>query len=467
LFNRFYWAFVLSIVACLLPLWLVSEILLGASIEHTGLLLLVALVLALVVAAALAAVVARWLTRPLELLRSAAERMGTGELGREIRLGTGDEFEELGSALNRMSGELARQRAQIVAEKEQLEGVLESMVEGVLVIDRQGRIIQTNPALEQMFALTRNPVGRTALEALRNPSLEEALASVLGGSGRTQSTVRLTHPIDRHLEVGVAPLGGDGNVRGAVAVFHDITRLEKLEAVRRDFVANVSHEIRTPVTAIRGYAETLREAAESAEQRTRFAQIIITHADRLTQLVDDLLALSSLEGAGYVLRVERLAARDLLQVVDEAFRPRAQEKGVTLVVGAIGADLALSGDRRLLEQVLGNLVDNAIKYTDAGGRVTMGAAAADDGVIFTVADTGSGIPAPDLQRIFERFFRVDRGRSRKLGGTGLGLSIVKHIVMLHGGDVGVKSRVGEGSEFTVRLPLQAPARRASAGSRAA
>ncbi|HEY7462180.1 MAG TPA: ATP-binding protein [Gemmatimonadota bacterium] len=418
--------------------------------------LVAALGLSLLVAAALAAYVSRRLTRPIRRLREAAERLSRGELGHEIRLRTGDEHEELAGAFNRMSSELARQRSEIVAEKEQLQGVLEGMVEGVLVTDRAGRVLQTNAALQQMFGLSRPPVGRTSLEALRSPSLEEILERAIERRERAGGVVRLSHPAERQLEVEVAPLGRDGDAHAVVAVFHDVTRLKKLEGVRRDFAANVSHEIRTPVTAIRGYAETLRAAADSPEERARFAEIIIRHADRLTDLVDDLLALSTLESEGYSLQLAILSAADLLAAVEEAFRPRAAEKGILLEVGAAAPGMTLRGDRKLLDQVLANLVDNALKYTEPGGRVGVRAAREDGHVAFTVEDTGCGIPAHDLGRVFERFFRVDRARSRKLGGTGLGLAIVKHIVLLHGGDVRVQSRVGEGSSFAVLLPLEGP-----------
>ena len=382
--------------------------------------LLAALGLALLVALALAAYVSRRLASPIDQLRRSAEEMSRGDLGREVRVHTGDELEDLAGALNRTSSELARQRAEIVAEKQQLLGVLEGMVEGVLVTDRTGRIVQTNEALQQMFGLGRPPVGRTALEALRNPPLEEILERALSGHERAGGVVRLSHPIERHLEVEVAPLGRNGDTLGVVAVFHDVTRLKKLEAVRRDFAANVSHEIRTPVTAIRGYAETLRGTTDSPEERTRFAEIIMRHADRLTDLVDDLLALSSLENEGYNLQLGRVAAGDLLVTVQEIFQPRAAEKGIVFEVATSSSDLTLVGDRKLIDQVLANLVDNAIKYTEAGGRVGVQASREGDQVVFTVADSGAGIPAQDLDRVFERFFRVDRAPLPQARGDGAG-----------------------------------------------
>ncbi|MBA2565345.1 MAG: PAS domain-containing protein, partial [Gemmatimonadetes bacterium] len=352
---------------------------------------------------------------------------------------------------NRLSGELAAQRTEMLAEREHLNGVLESMVEGVLVTDEKGRILQTNAALQTMFGLARPPIGRTSLEALRNPGLEDILARASRNGERTSGSVRLSHPLERTLEVGVASLGGSAGP-GVVAVFHDITRLNKLEALRRDFVANVSHEIRTPVTVIRGCAETLIGGAEDEGERRRFTEIIIRHADRLTDLVDDLLALSSLESTAPPIRPEVLGVAELLASVEEAFRLRAAERGIVLDLRAPQPAISLRGDRRLLEQVFSNLLDNALKHTERGGRVTLSAAPDGDAMVFHVADTGCGIPAADLDRVFERFFRVDRARSRKLGGTGLGLAIVKHIVLLHGGRITVRSRLGEGTEFLVRLP---------------
>lgn len=416
--------------------------------------LAVAAALQVATAAIVAALAAGRLRRPLRRLRRSSEAL-TAALGREQPARQDADLDELAAGVGRLAADVAEQRAGLLGEKRQLEGVLEAMVEGVLVVDAGRRILQINAALLQMFGLARTPLGRTTLEALRHPGVEEILARAAAARGGAAGVVRLSHPTERHLEVGVAPLEG-GMASGAVAVFHDITRLHKLEAVRRDFVANVSHEIRTPVTAIRGYGETLLADGGDAEQRARFAGIIIRHADRLTHLIDDLLVLSSLESADDVLRPERVGAGDLLASVEEAFRLRAADRGVALETGTVEPGIALRADRRLLEQVLGNLVDNALKYTEPGGRVSMEALAAGPLVRFRVRDTGAGIPAADLERVFERFFRVDRGRSRKLGGTGLGLAIVKHIVLLHGGKVRVRSRLGEGSEFTVELPAAGP-----------
>jgi two-component system phosphate regulon sensor histidine kinase PhoR len=337
-----------------------------------------------------------------------------------------------------------------VAERDRLAAVLDAMVEGVLVVDAAGRILQANPAFDRLFGLARTPVGRTTLESLRNPAVEDVLHAALSRGERGAGFVRLARPVERTLEVAAAPLGAPART-GAVAVFHEVTRLERLEALRRDFVAGVTHEIRTPVTAIRGWAETLRDAGEDPAERARFADVIVRQADRLARLVDDLLILSSVESGGYRLRPERLPAGDLLRAALEAFEPRAREAGIALTVSS--PEAAVLGDRRLLDQAIANLVDNALRHTERGGRVELRAeASGEDRVRIAVRDTGCGIPPEDLDRVFERFFRVDRARGRRAGGAGLGLALVKHVAAVHGGRVEVRSRVGEGSEFALVLP---------------
>jgi two-component system phosphate regulon sensor histidine kinase PhoR len=421
-----------------------------AETRRAGGVLLTALAGALLLAAGAAFVTARGLTRPIRDLRRAADALARGELGREIRLGTGDELEELAGDFNRMSRELARSRDATVAERDRLAAVLDAMVEGVLVVDAAGRILQANPAFDRLFGLARTPVGRTTLESLRNPAVEDVLHAALSRGERGAGFVRLARPVERTLEVAAAPLGAPART-GAVAVFHEVTRLERLEALRRDFVAGVTHEIRTPVTAIRGWAETLRDAGEDPAERARFADVIVRQADRLARLVDDLLILSSVESGGYRLRPERLPAGDLLRAALEAFEPRAREAGIALTVSS--PEAAVLGDRRLLDQAIANLVDNALRHTERGGRVELRAeASGEDRVRIAVRDTGCGIPPEDLDRVFERFFRVDRARGRRAGGAGLGLALVKHVAAVHGGRVEVRSRVGEGSEFALVLP---------------
>lgn len=240
---------------------------------------------------------------------------------------------------------------------------------------------------------------------------------------------------------------------GAIAVFHDISRLKELERIRQDFVANVSHELRTPLTTIKGYAETLLEGAMKEEVALQFIQVIKRHTDRLTKIVEDLLTLSKIESKEFQLKMEVLSLRDLIDDVIGFVKEPAEKKKISISRNEIPSFLTLKADRNYLEQVLINLLDNAIKYTPVGGRITISAIENNSEEIqFLVGDNGIGIPREDLHRIFERFYRVDKGRSQELGGTGLGLSIVKHLIQAHGGRVWAESRLGEGSTFHFTLP---------------
>jgi two-component system phosphate regulon sensor histidine kinase PhoR len=288
------------------------------------------------------------------------------------------------------------------------------------------------------------------LEFARVPELEGLLAAARSVGRTVEAHVRLAAPRERSINVTVTPLAS-AYAGSALVVMHDASEAERLNRMRQDFVANVSHELRTPLTSIHGYAETLLQGGlEDGDNRERFVQVIHGQAARLGALVDDLLSLAELERPG---AQPRLAAIDLRALVERqlaAFRPRAERAGVALEL-APGAPLPLRADPVLLEQVIANLVDNALKYTERGAvRLTLGAS--DDRAWCEVRDTGSGIPEEDLDRIFERFYRVDKARSREKGGTGLGLSIVKHIVTLHGGEVAVESRLGAGSTFRFEIP---------------
>jgi two-component system phosphate regulon sensor histidine kinase PhoR len=247
---------------------------------------------------------------------------------------------------------------------------------------------------------------------------------------------------------------GEG-VRGAIAVFHDITRLKELEKIRQDFVANVSHELRTPLTTIKGYAETLLEGALKEEVAFQFVQVIKRHADRLAKIVEDLLMLSKIESKEFHLKVEVIPVSELIHDVSDFVKEAAERKKISISQAEISPSLVIEADRNDLEQVFINLLDNAIKYTPEGGRVIISAIEKGQGEIeFSIQDNGIGIPKEDIPRIFERFYRVDKGRSQALGGTGLGLSIVKHLVQAHGGKVWVESQLEKGSAFYFTLPKQ-------------
>jgi len=369
--------------------------------------------------------------------------------------------DHLSKTLGEMNSRLKNTVLEISKEKDYSQTILRGMSEGVLVVDERGRIRMVNEALRKLFPLPLEVLDRTLLELIRNVELEEAIRQAIkDGKG---SAFELTLPSfpEKTFEVHVVgiPLSSErisaerGSMEGAIAVFHDISRLKELERVRQDFVANVSHELRTPLTTIKGYAETLLEGALKEDVAFQFTQIIKKHADRLTKIADDLLMLSRIESREFQLKKENLSLQDLVNDVFDYVREAVEKKRLSLNRSEPFPLLNVEADRNYLEQVLINLIDNAMKYTPDGGRIVISAVERDRKEIeFSVRDNGIGIPKEDLFRIFERFYRVDKGRSQESGGTGLGLSIVKHLVQAHGGKVWVESRLGEGSTFYFTLP---------------
>ncbi len=348
-----------------------------------------------------------------------------------------------------------REHEQLVAEtRAQQQALFNSMVEGVLLLDADGRVQLVNDSLRSLLALPDDPRGRALLEAIRWPALQ-ALVSRTAAEGQVQG-VELESPGSepRALHVNAtAWLDRDHQPQGTILVFHDITRLKQLENTRRDFVANVSHELRTPLSLIKGFVETLQDGAKNdPATATRFLEKIEKHTDRLAFLIEDLLTVSNLESGQAVLNLHRVALRDAAQRVLDDLQRRAAERSVTLR-NEIPAELGANADADRLDQVFSNLLDNAIKYGRNNGAVIVGASPPRDGFVEVfVRDDGPGIPADARERVFERFFRVDKARSREQGGTGLGLAIVKHIVQSHGGTVRVESELDRGSTFFFTLP---------------
>ncbi|HSE95727.1 MAG TPA: ATP-binding protein [Methylomirabilota bacterium] len=402
-----------------------------------------------------ALLVRRWVVQPVTAIRAVAHRMAEGQLDR-LAPGSGrDEIAELAHALNRMSEALREKIESLEGERARVAAILDSMVEGVIAVDARGRVLLMNPGSRAIFSLgPEPPEGRPLLEVVRQKELLDLVATAQGepAGGRVRRELDLGPPVSRTLDaqavaVPFAPHGG-----GILLVLHDVTEVRRLERVKTEFVANVSHELRTPLTAIRGYLETLLGGAlDEATHARRFLEIAHVHADRLGRLVDDLLQLSDIETGRIVLTPMELTLHDVAASVLAMFEREAGRRGVTLV-NQVPPGLAVRADRDRLAQILVNLVDNAVKYTPAGGTVTLGAASTAAGPIeIRVADTGIGIPSTDLPRLTERFYRVDRARSRELGGTGLGLAIVKHLVQAHGGTLAIDSELGKGT--TVRFAL--------------
>jgi two-component system phosphate regulon sensor histidine kinase PhoR len=351
----------------------------------------------------------------------------------------------------RRSRDTTTAEAQAVARQR---AVFDSMVEGLLLLDRKGRVQLANRRFIELFQLGDNLQGRTVLEATRSHELAELTTGAARQSGLSNRTLRLPGPQERHLEVNAAPIvDHDGTPGGMVIVLHDVSRLRRLEKTREEFVANVSHELRTPLSLIKGYSETLLdESGKDPEVVRRFLETIDRNARRLQFLIEDLLAISALESGRLQMNLHVVRLSELGEACVADYEPAARARDVTLHVDL--PDLEVRVDEERLHQVLGNLLDNAIKYGRTPGRVTISARPlSKPWVEVRVQDDGPGIPSDSLDRVFERFYRVDRARSRDQGGTGLGLSIVKHIVQSHGGQVWAESEVGRGATIFFTLPL--------------
>ncbi len=409
----------------------------------------------------LAYLILKFVTQPIQAVTDLANRVASGRLDQGVPAESDDELGRLSKAINEMSLQLQNKIEEISREKDYLQTLLRGIMEGVLVVDARGRILMVNNALRQLLSLPPHVEDRTPLEIIRNAELERTLRQVLQDGENTTLELTLPAPEGKTFEVNVvsispSPAGmlkEDEGRRGVIAVFHDITRLKELEKIRRDFVANVSHELRTPLTTIKGYAETLLEGALKEDVASHFVQVIKRHSDRLEKIVEDLLILSRIESKEFQLKMEPLSASDLIGDVLDFIKEPLNKKKISVSVDEIPPTLLVFGDRQYLEQVFTNILDNAIKYGHERGRIVISATERDQREVeISVKDDGIGIPKEDLLRVFERFYRVDKGRSHDLGGTGLGLSIVKHIVQAHGGRIWVESQLGEGSTFYFTLP---------------
>lgn len=414
--------------------------------------LVAATMLASVIAVLLSAAATQMSTRPLDRLMSVARRMALGDLTARV---DGDdlhgEFRDLARTLDRMAVSLSSTLGELESERDLLEGILLGMQEGVLLVDERGSVVLMNPALRSMFLVGRDTTGKPLSEVVCHPTLEGLFDKARRDSAPAKGEIEfgglkprtlLVHAVAQH-----APPGG------LMAVFVDVTDMRRLESLRRDFVANASHELRTPVSSILSAAETLRDGAQHDPGASRrFVDIIVRNADRLGRLVDDLLELSRVESRDFTLTIEDHDAATIFAHVLGLFRERADKKRQRLETDVALDEGSIRVDRRALETVLTNLIDNAVKYCPEGASISLVARRGEAGLVLEVRDTGPGIDRRHLPRIFERFYRVDAGRSRDVGGTGLGLSIVKHLVEAMRGAIDVQSEVGKGTTFRLRLP---------------
>jgi two-component system phosphate regulon sensor histidine kinase PhoR len=402
----------------------------------------------------------RRLSKPAERMGRIAARIAEGELELEVPHGGRDEVSDLAESVNRMKHSLLGKIDELRREHALLSSVISDMQEGLLVVDPDRRVRLANHAVRVIFDLTFEPTGHLLAEVVRHPPVIEAIDAALSGGVDSRGNVVRLPGSGRSFELHVTPLA---NEAGVIVLFFDITRLEALEGVRREFVANVSHELRTPLTSIKAFVETLLSGGlQDRENSLKFLEIIGKHGDRMEALIDDITDLSRIETGAVELSIEPLDAAQLAREVVANLAPAIEQNEVKVEI-ELESPFVVAADRRRIEQVLVNLIENAVKFNRPGGTVCIAGAVVDGRPTIAIEDTGIGIAADNLEKIFHRFYRVDPARSREAGGTGLGLAIVKHLMRLHGGRVEVESELGNGSCFVLEFPaVRDDARRSTA-----
>jgi len=408
--------------------------------------------IALLLVVAAAYVLQRLYLRPWRELEHLLTRIGRGEQPPTFLLGGITRARRVGLALEQL---LARQREldrQVSKDAAEVRAVLAALTDGLLVVDSSQHVLICNPAFEELYGQSHIATGTALLDIIRDSDVIEAMRAALD-QARARVAEVTAPDRKRQLQLIAVPITQNGEASGVVAVFHDISRLKQADEIRRDFVANISHELRTPLSIFHGNLETLLEPGDLDEDETRHIyEVMKRHSDRLNLLVNDLLSLARLESKEAKLQLTEIKLRDFLEDVTGDWAKRLAGKNLRLELEVPDNFPTLRADERRLEEVVHNLLDNAVKYSHQNGRILIQAGAPDQEVVLSVRDEGVGIAANDLPRIFERFYRADRARSRELGGTGLGLSIVKHIAQLHRGRVEAESVVGQGTTIRVILP---------------
>ncbi len=425
-----------------------------AGIRHIRKIILIAVLTGLLVAFCLSFVTSSSFAKPLLKMKDTAEEIAKGEYHHKLEISSPDELGALAASFNTLSEEVQKKIAEITADRNKLLAILSGMVEGVIVIDATDRILISNRSFSDMF---RIPPGGIEGRHYRDVIKSGEISGIIRESMASREPVRkeiLIQDTERVFLIQISDIvSAGGKFLGIVAVFHDITQIKKLERLRSEFVANVSHEIKTPVTAISGAVETLLGGAMRDEAETKeFLEIILNHSVRLNNIVNDLLVLSKIESEEIKMDIAPADIKSIAGNVVKLLSDAADAKKLKIKIAVPDGLPKIPADEKKLEQVFLNLLDNAVKFTPENGAVTVRAEDSKDAVRIEISDTGIGIPAEHIGRIFERFYRVDAARSREMGGTGLGLAIVKHIIGLHKGKISVESRPGEGSTFTVSLP---------------
>jgi len=442
-----------GVVRTSIPLTFIDQALRAVELKIGGIGLLVALL-----AAWASLIISRKISRPLEQIKHAAETIARGDWKEELKI-TSDsiEFSALADGLNHMTAQLEERIGTITHQRNESEAVLSGMVEGVLAVDARERVMRLNKAGGKLLGVKPEKAeGRPIEEVVRNTHLRAFIAQTLHGIENVETDLTIGNQNEIFLQAHGAVLKDiQGKFIGAVIVLNDVTRLRRLETVRRDFVANVSHELKTPITLIKGFVETLQQGAlENREETERFLKIMAKQVDRLNAIIEDLLSLSRLEQASGKpeIALEKISLRRILESAICDSELKAREKNTAIQLNCTNEPEVLANPDLLGQAVL-NLVDNALKYSEPNSKIEIEVLENEAEIVISIQDWGCGIDSSHLPRLFERFYRVDQARSRQLGGTGLGLAIVKHIAQAHKGSVSVKSTLGKGSRFSIHLPI--------------
>ena len=443
-------AVALGIVTVLIAWELRSESTLGAAIQRVGLRALLTLILVVPLAAAVAWLSGAVLGRRVRAIAAVAQRYSTGDLTRPTYDYGPDELGSVARVLDASVQDLGRRLEELSRDRARMEAILSGMVEGVLVVDRQGRLQLVNRAAQTMLHVDASAAGRPYVEVIRHPAIAAQLAGALSGTDVDTHELTLSRDPGRIFVSRAASVSATGG-GGAVLVLHDITDLRRADQIRRDFVANVSHELRTPLTAIRGYVEALMDEGSDREDSQRFLEIIGRHTTRMERLVKDLLRLARLDARQELLDVAPCDVRQLFNTIVLDLAPAIEEKRQRVSTDVEADACSIGADPAKLHDIIRNLAENAVNNSPEAATIRLAASRIDGTVQVTVSDSGPGIPPQDLTRVFERFYRVDKSRSRP-GGTGLGLAIVKHLVELHGGTARAENRPEGGATFTITLP---------------
>ena len=424
------------------------------SIGNLRKIIILATAIALVIASVISLIISLTVTKPLREMTEVSQKISKGDFSKKLEFRSPDEIGQLALSLNQMSEDLENKIKIISEDRDKMEVVLSSVIEGIAAIDREGKIMLYNYAFEKIINFPRNKaLGKFHWEIIRNNQLNKLLKETLQEGQTLTREIILFLPSEKIFKASSAPLGGKSNIWGAVVVLNDITEIKRLERMRVEFVANVSHELRTPLTSIQGFIETLKDGAiNDPEKAQHFLKIIEDQSNRLNNLIEDLLHLSKIESQEILMNFQSVNLKELIDQVILEFKEKIEDRKHHIKVNIYPHLSRLKVDPEQIKTVMRNLLDNAIKYTPDKGEISISALEREKDIYIEIADNGMGISAEHLPRIFERFYRVNKDRSRKLGGTGLGLAIVKHIIQAHQGTIGVESKPGKGSKFFFTLP---------------